>query len=231
MIEREQHTPLKDVMLVQQDNLEAVDTIPDPESIHPKLLEEWYNTANQIADYGKRFSGLAFNQIPESITRQLGFCETVPKHVVYLYPSTLLLNPMIVNASDTMQLSAESCGSIRNNQYLYFIHRPMDLTIQAHVWRRFTKQRLQPQLLHLHQENAIVIEHEIQHLEGNTSLDYPERFLDLDDEAAHIRIQRKFGENFFHRMSRVYKGVISYNYGVQQFETTELPPQHTPLGW
>lgn len=185
---------LKDVRLIQGDELIRADEIKTPDKISQDTLSALFDMGYSITFPYTNFSAIAYTEIPDDVFNMFG----VDKHyrrIIYFssrstsnsdiqteansaIPGLLLINPILSFPSKTMQCMVEGCGSIEYYQRLMWVVRHFEVKLTSWVWDR---SMVKPKRAILTPSGRIagLVEHEYDHLDALTALNRGVQLVDF----------------------------------------------------
>lgn len=227
-MERMGVSELMGLPLLQHGELPVAKEIADPLAIAPEKLEMWLNFSRELCNK-QSFICLALTQLKPEVKNFLGFSDELPPRVMFIRDhmkksGMLVVNPEIGIALGTRHAPfLEGCGSIQNAKVVYFIRRPVDVTVYGYFYNglKLRKGEYIPENLAI---NFSI--HEIDHLNGKTALNRSRDILDPRNKNTWKYI-RGFYDNYdeeeFKRLvMEGVDGVLVYNKWKRRFEKIQI---------
>lgn len=192
---------LKDVRLIQGDELIRADEIKTPDKISQDTLSVLFDMGYSITFPYTNFSGIAYTEIPDDVFNMFG----VDKHyrrIIYFsnqstsnsdiqteansaIPGLLLINPILSFPSKTMQCMVEGCGSIEHGQRWMWVIRHFEVKLTVWIWDRTMPK---PKLITSIPSGRLagLVEHEYDHLDALTALN---RGVQLINYSKYLNVE------------------------------------------
>jgi len=177
-------------ILIQHGNLTNTVTTPETE-INKEGCQSLLELSEKICKKDK-YCGLAMNQIPLELIKQQ--TEYRGHHrIIFLRPEggkssitkdTLIVNPQIEIKTRDTYFWLEGCGSVDFGQTLMLVARPANFKLKGlfYVSGMDIPEHKEVDSENLNRFNAG--QHEINHLDGKTALDFPDRLFPFNDEKC-----------------------------------------------
>ena len=176
-----------------------------------------FHLSQEICNTGG-YCGLAMDQIPV-IERYLGKGDYY--RAIFLRSEsnggessvradTLVLNPKIELTGDEEYTQIEACGSIDFCESLMVVRRPTNFSLKGLFYTSDDKRPRYKEIVLENLKGFSAIQHEIDHLDGKTALDFPARLADplsVMRKSELIRLMEQNGKNcvYFSKEGRIQK--------------------------
>lgn len=173
-------------ILIQHGNLANTVTTPETE-INKEGCQSLFELSKKICKKDK-YCGLAMNQIPlELIKQHTGYQDY--HRIIFLRPEgeessvtedTLIVNPQIEIKTRDTYFGLEGCGSVDFGQTLMLVERPADFKLKGLFYMSGMGIPKYEEVESKNLKYFNASQHEIDHLDGKTALDFPNRLLVFD---------------------------------------------------
>ncbi|MCW1948858.1 MAG: peptide deformylase [Candidatus Shapirobacteria bacterium] len=183
------------INLIQHGELQKTTLIPGSK-INGADLKDLFELSKEICQTNI-YCGLAMNQIPLELIKQRSGYQSHCR-IIFLRPEiygggessvledTLIINPRIKVKNRETYLGFEGCGSVDFDQTLMLVRRPTDFKLSGLFYMSGMGLPKYEEVESKNLEYFNASQHEIDHLNGYTALNFPEKLVNPLEESEFI---------------------------------------------
>jgi peptide deformylase len=183
------------INLIQHGELKKASIVP-VSRITEAGCSDLFGLSKEICEVNN-YCGLAMNQIPLEVIKQYTRYKTHHR-IIFLRPEiygggessvledTLIINPRIEVKTRDDYLGLEGCGSVDFCQTLMLVRRPTDFKLSGLFYMSGMGKPKYEEVESRNLEYFNASQHEVDHLNGYTALDFPEKLINPLEESDFI---------------------------------------------